>query len=136
MSAPWHIAALAGLAAPALAMAEIEVTPEEPLILPSGLEAELQEMIWDRPGGGLVYRFRFVAPGFTGVDDMSVVMADLEYLCNTFAVPRLANTGPQPGKIVVSLADQPSEFGIFDPDITQIFEAYSVKDGVCIWEMF
>lgn len=131
-----HITALVGLAMPALAMAEIEVAPEEPLVLPSGLEAQLQEMIWDRPGGGLVYRFRFVAPEFTGVGDIDVVMADLEFLCNNFAVPRLASTGPQPGKIIVSLADQPSEFGIFDPDITQIFEAYSVKNGVCIWEMF
>lgn len=130
----WHIAMLVATAG--AGAAEIKVEPKEPLILPSGLEVEFHEMIWDRPGGGLVYRFRFVAAEFKGVDDLDVVMADLEFLCNDFALPRVANTGPQPGRVIVSLADQPSEFGVFDPDITQIFEAYSVKDGSCIWEMF
>ncbi len=106
------------------------------VVLPSGLEAELQEMIWDQPGQGLVYRFRFVAPAFERADDMDIVMADLEYLCTNFALPKLANTGPMPNQVVVSLADKPSEFGQFDPTVTQVFEAYSVKSGTCIWEMF
>jgi len=106
------------------------------VVLPSGLEAELQEMIWDQPGQGLVYRFRFVAPAFEKADDMDIVMADLEFLCTNFALPKLANTGPMPNQVVVSLADKPSEFGQFDATVTQVFEAYSVKSGTCIWEMF
>ncbi len=128
---PLALSLLAGAA-----MAEITAKEEAPVTLPSGLEATLQEMLWDRPGGGLVYRFRFVAEGFEGVDDIESVMADLEFLCNAYAIPRLANTGPKPGRVIVSLADQPSEFGVFDPEITQIFEAYSVQDNTCIWEMF
>lgn len=126
------LAALVAL--PALAQDEAK---EERIVLPSGLQAELQEMLWDRPGGGLVYRFRFVASEFTGADDaFDTAMADLEFLCNSYALPRVAGTGPQPGRIIISLADRPSEFGQFDPDVTQVFEAYTVENGACIWEMF
>jgi len=104
--------------------------------LPSGLEAEFHEMLWDRPGQGLVYRFRFVAPKFEKTDDVDMLMADLQHLCTYYALPKLANTGPMPGQVIISLADKPSEFGQYDPDVTQVFEAYRVKDGACIWEMF
>jgi hypothetical protein len=120
-------------ALPALAQDDAK---EERVVLPSGLEAKLQEMLWDRPGGGLVYRFRFVAPAFEDAQDLDSVSADLEYLCNAYALPRVANTGPEPHRIIVSLADKPSEFGQFDPSVTQVFEAYSVGNGACIWEMF
>jgi hypothetical protein len=39
---------------------------EEALLLPSGLEARLLEVLTDRPGGGLTFLFRFGAEGFTG----------------------------------------------------------------------
>ena len=108
-----------------------------PVVLPSGLEVELQEMLWDRPGGGLVYRFRFVAPELSVKDeDFEALRADLEHLCNDFALPKLANVGPEPSQIIISLADRQSEFGVIDPDVTQVFEAYSVENGACIWEFF
>ena len=129
-----HTAAVALLCTGAAA--QQNEAKEERLVLPSGLEATLQEMLWDRPGSGLVYRFRFVAPDFTGEEDLESIMNDREYLCSTYALPRLAGTGPQPGRIVVSLADKPSEFGRFDPGVTQVFEAYAIENGVCIWEMF
>ena len=107
------------------------------VMLPSGLEAYLQEMLWDRPGGGLVYRFRFVSPGFTVDDeDFDAVRDDLEHLCNAFALERVSNVGPVPSQIIISLADRESEFGVIDPDVTQVFEAYSVEDDACIWEVF
>lgn len=114
-------------------------TKEGRLVLPSGLTAQLQEMLTsapERPGGGPVYRFRFVGPDFTGAEDVARVTKDLEYLCNVFAVPRLPASGPSPGRIVVSLADKPSEFGMFDPGVMQVFESFSVQDQACIWEMF
>lgn len=118
------------------AAAEQDEAKEERLVLPSGLAVSLQEMLWDRPGGGLVYRFRFVAPEFTDAMPFETLMADLEHLCSTYALQRLADIGPQPGRIIISLADKPSKFGEFDPDVTQVFEAYTIEDGVCIWEMF
>lgn len=117
------------MALPALAGDEAVVS------LPSGLEAQLQEMLWDRPGGGLVYRFRFVAPEFTGEESFEVQSVDLEFLCNDFAIPRLADIGPLPSRIVVSLADRSSEFGQFDPDVAQVFESFSLDGETCIWEM-
>lgn len=105
--------------------------------LPSGLEAWLQEMLWDRPGGGLVYRFRFVAQDFiTEGADFDVLRADLEHLCHAVALPRISNVGPEPSQVIISLANRASEFGVMDPDVAQIFEAYSVENGACIWEVF
>ena len=61
-------------------------------------------------------------------------MADLEHLCNAYALPKIAdNTGPKPNQIIISLADKPSKFGQFDADVTQVFEAYRVESGACIW---
>lgn len=104
--------------------------------LPSGLEANLQEVRNERTGDGLVYRFRFVADAFTGTEDFEQQSADLEYLCTDHAAQQLKNLSPAPSKVIVSLADQPSEFGVFNPEVVQIFESFSFEDGACIWEMF
>lgn len=131
----FHI--LAALALVIAAVAQQGEAKEERLFLPSGLEAELQEMLWNRPGIGLTYRFRFVAPDFKGGDeDLEALSADLEFLCNDFALSRLSNQGPAPRQVIISLADRNSEFGVADPTVTQVFEAYRVENGVCIWEMF
>lgn len=109
----------------------------ERLVLPSGLEVYVQEMRLDRTGVGAVQRFRFVAPEFAGVGEaFELVRADLEYLCNSYALARLPAEEPVPDQIVISLADRPSDFGVVDPSVIQVFEAYSVKDGTCIWESF
>ncbi len=132
-----HIpAALLALTLGQGAAAEQDKAKEERLVLPSGLEARLQEMVWNQPGQGLTYRFRFVAPGFTGKEDFETIMTDLEYLCSDYAVPRLSNIGPAPTQLVISLADQESDFGVIDPSVTQVFEAYRLDAGTCIWEMF
>ncbi len=107
------------------------------LILPSGLETRFHEMLWDRPGGGLKYRFRFVADDFSVEQlDFDALQIDLEHLCNEFALPRVSNQGPVPQQVIISLADRESEFGVLNSDVTQVFEAYSVENGACIWEMF
>ena len=112
-------------------------TAEDVVMLPSGLETRLQEMLWDRPGSGLVYRFRFVAEEFAPEGaDFDVLQEDLAFLCNEFALPKVSNVGPVPGQIIISLADRDSEFGVFDPEVSQVFEAYSVDDGACVWEVF
>ncbi len=94
-------------------------------------------MIWDQPGAGLTYRFRFIAPELgqpgRGFDD---VAADFEHLCNTYALPRLSTVGPKPADIIISLSSEATDFGEPSPDVTQFFEAFSLKDGLCIWEYF
>lgn len=110
---------------------------DDQLDVPSGQPVTFQEMIWDQPGGGLTYRFRFVAPeiGAEGrkYEDVEI---DMHHLCQTYAIPRLAQTGPQPSQIVISFSQQATEFGIPDPDITQFFEAYRIENGACILEFF
>lgn len=120
-----------------LGLAQGAAAQEEALPLPSGLDARLQEVLTDRSGDGLVYRFRFVAEGFV-VDEAALdsVQEDLAWLCETYALPRLPVIGPQPSRIVISLADKPSEFGVYDPDVTQVFESFSAQDGTCQWELY
>ncbi|KRS12424.1 hypothetical protein XM53_11590 [Roseovarius atlanticus] len=109
---------------------------EERLVLPSGLEAELQEVITGEAAMGLTVRFRFVAEGFTGAEDFEAQTADLEYLCNDFALERIDMAETTPDRVVISLADRPSQFGQFDPDVAQIFESFSIADAACILELF
>lgn len=129
---------VAGICVAVQALAPAAAAQDEVLRLPSGLEARLQETVSDRhTGSGLVYRFRFVAEGFEGggaaFDD---VTTDLEWLCTEYALPRIADIGPRPGRVVISLADRPSRFGFHDPDVVQVFEAFRPEDGTCNWEMF
>lgn len=121
-----------------VALGPAAAAQEEVLRLPSGLEARFFEMVSDQPaGGGLVYRFRYVAAAFTGGDErFDAVSEDLAWLCETHAVPRISTLGPQPGRVVISLGDRESPFGVYDPAVTQVFEAYRPVDGACIWEMF
>jgi len=125
------IAIAAAAAGPALAQ-EAEL-----VLLPSGLEARLLEVIRGPSSAGQVYRFRFVAEGFAPSEaNVDMVQADLQHLCDAYALERLPGMGPQPAQIIISLADRPGEFGIADPAVRQVFEAYSPEVGACIWEMF
>lgn len=123
---------------PVLVLASAAAAQEEALRLPSGLEARFLDVITDRPeGGGLIYRFRYVAEAFEArPEQVEAIGADLSYLCEVHALPRISNMGPQPRQVVISLADRASEFGVYDPEVTQVFEAFRPEDGTCIWELF
>ena len=107
------------------------------LSVPSGQPVHFMEMLWDRPGGGLIYRFRFIAPeiGQAG-RQYEDVEADMQFLCESFALPRVANTGPQPSQIVISFSQEAVEFGVTTAEIAQFFEAYRVENEACILEFF
>ncbi len=109
--------------------------------MPSGQPVTLQDVIWNEPGpAGLTARFRFIAPEIAregGTIGFETAIADMDALCNDFALPRIdTRTGPQPAQIVVSLSDRPVEFGAMTPEATQFFEAYAIEDGACVWEAF
>jgi hypothetical protein len=116
--------------------------PESPatITVPSGQIVTLQEVIWNAPGpDGLTSRFRFIAPeisGTGGTVDTETALADMLWLCQNYALPRIAQPGPMPSQIVISLADAPVPFGEARPEVTQLFEAYSLQDGQCVWEVF
>ncbi|KAA8606688.1 acetolactate synthase [Salipiger aestuarii] len=109
-----------------------------PVAVPSGMAVSFHEMLWDDSGQGPVYRLRFVAPaiGDGGALDYDALSADMDALCNGVAVPATDGVAPTPARIVISLMAAPTVFGQPSPDTRQIFEAYTLRDGVCIWEAF
>jgi len=123
---------------PALVLGFAAVAQEEALRLPSGLMVRLHEVLTDRPeGGGLIYRFRYVAEAFdAGPAQLASLDDDLVWLCETHALPRISNIGPQPGQVVISLADRESLFGVYASDVIQVFLAYRPAGEDCIEEMF
>lgn len=128
------IAALVAAGAAAAQEATQEATP---VVLPSGLEARLQEVLRQPADGGApVLRFRFVAPGLDRSVPFETIAADLEHLCTEIALARAPEAEAEGARIVVSLGDKPSRYGVPAPDVTQVFEAYRVQDGRCIWEVF
>jgi Family of unknown function (DUF6497) len=121
--------------------AQTQITPGDDTLIavPSGQVVTLQEVVWNAPGvDGLTLRFRFVAPAIApgGTVDFDAATADMLALCQTYALPRMADFGPSVQQIVISLSDRPVVFGATEPDATQFFEAYRVEDGTCIWEIY
>ncbi|WP_245873146.1 DUF6497 family protein [Albidovulum inexpectatum] len=109
---------------------------EERVVTPSGLNAELFEVIRSSPGTqGLTIRFRFVAPKLPSIGVVQA-LSDMEWLCETYAVPRLPSIGPSPAQVVISLSDRPLPFGETDPQATQYFDAFTIDREECRWEPF
>ncbi len=113
---------------------------QDALAVPSGQAITLQDVIWSEEGPlGLALRFRFVAPAIAregGNVDFDTASADMADLCQRFALPRLADLGPAPRQIIISMAAAPVPYGEAAPEVTQFFESYRVENGTCIWEMF
>jgi hypothetical protein len=134
-------AVLAGSAAAQEAGVELVVEPGDGarIEVPSGQEITLQDVIWNAPGpNGLALRFRFLAPGIApgGGVDFETAAADMQHLCDAYALPRIADQGPHPEEVIISLSDVPVPFGETAPEATQFFESFRIEDGVCVWEMF
>lgn len=108
--------------------------------LPSGREVFWAETLSDIAGpAGLTLRFRFIAPALMPAasdEDYAAVAADMQLLCDGFALPRLSEMGPRPEQVVISLADRLVPFGEADEGAVQYFEAYSLANGRCDWELY
>ncbi len=107
------------------------------LPVPSGQPVEFVEVLLDNNPGELWVRFRFIAPKIgstTGRIGYDVASADMEHLCQTLAIPYVAQHELNPARVVISLSDRPVEFGHSEPDATQFFEAYRLEQSNCIWE--
>ena len=102
--------------------------------VPSGRVVQALDVISDQHGpAGATARFRFVVPGLQPDEDTS---ADMQALCDAYALPRTESMVPAPQQIVITFADRAVPFGEAAPDAVQFFEAYTPKDGACVWEMF
>ena len=63
------------------------------ITVPSGQAVQLQDAIWNVDGPlGLTLRFRFVAPAIApgGGVDVETAQADMQALCDSFALPRVS----------------------------------------------
>ncbi len=110
---------------------------EGTIALPSGMVVTYLDTIHSAPGPeGLTIRFRFVAADLAGTPADETTLADMTWLCETYALPRLASTGPAPAQVIITLADRPVEFGTVDPEATQYFEAFRPEGETCQWEAF
>lgn len=129
------IAALAaGLLLAAGACDDDATTADGSVAVPSGRAVQALDVITDGRGTeGAVARFRFVVPGLRAQDDWT---ADMQALCDSYALKRVQGMVPAPRQIVISLAGQAVPFGEAAPDVVQFFEAYSIRTGSCIWEVF
>ncbi|WP_134680110.1 DUF6497 family protein [Paracoccus ravus] len=61
---------------------------------------------------------------------------DIVWLCENWVLPRIASPAPRPQQIVISIADKDIPFGIYDPEVLQLFEAFRLppdRDS-CEWE--
>ncbi|THH35804.1 hypothetical protein E4Z66_12025 [Aliishimia ponticola] len=108
--------------------------------LPSGVSADLQEVLIDTVGSETWIRFRFIAPKIArdsdSAPDFAMLEPDFSHLCVNLAVPYLQNYELEPDKVVISMSDRAVKFGLSDPDATQYFEQFRVEKGDCIWEGF
>ena len=117
------------------AQARLEARETEVLSVPSGQSITFQEAFVDHSPAGRTARFRFVAPHLRAHMEAAgyvAIEADLVHLCEQFALSRIV--APLPELIVISLAEAPIEFGSFDPDVMQVFEAYKPAGESCVWE--
>lgn len=121
-----------------LALLFLPATPiaaQERLLLPSGQDVVVQEILWDEDTQ--TGRFRFIAPWIAAApDDMSAIHADMMALCLEFALPVLRVFHPMSDRLVVSFASEATEFGAVNPDIVQYFEGYTVDGQDCIWSQY
>nr|WP_246531594.1 MULTISPECIES: DUF6497 family protein [Pseudohalocynthiibacter] len=117
-----------------------ETTNPAQIPAPSGQPITFYEIIWGQRGpSGMAVRFRFLAPEIAregGRIEFAQAEEDMKFLCESYALPRIAENGPKPTQIIISLSDRIVEFGSADPAATQFFEAYRPEDTTCIWEGF
>ena len=114
----------------------------DPLVLPSGVTATPHDMIWDEDLS--VIRLRFVVPrlsepGSLYAGDSARVFEDMLWLCET----QIARTEPERDAlleegwtgVVISLMDQPIDFGARDADVFQVFEWFTLTMDGCDLEL-
>lgn len=120
-------------------MTDASVDPQ-PIAVPSGMAVTLLEVIRDTNGtAGLTLRYRYLAPDLAarrGVDEGQALLADMQYLCLTHAMPQVQGSLPMPAQIIISVSETETIFGEATPDIVQVFEGFRPENGLCIWEPF
>lgn len=126
---------------PAQSLDRVTVPGDDtPLLVPSGQQVTLHEVIVDRPSPDTaMFRFRYLAPAIArngGTMDFESSIDDMQRLCETHANARLTAPLPVTVQVIISFADVDVPFGETNPEATQFFMAFGVKDGLCILEPY
>ncbi len=109
------------------------------ITVPSGQPVTLHDIMIETTDQANDYRFRFLTPDIAGSDvlqNIDTLEGDMVHLCQEFALPQIAQGGDVAGRVIISFADRATEFGVAAPDVTQVFESYSIENDTCIWEAF
>jgi hypothetical protein len=122
--------------------AGLGVAQGAPLVLPSGIEAQFHDSIWDEDLSAI--RLRYVVPYLSEPEsiyqaDALRVFDDMQWLCETqitnFFDNWLAVQEEGWEVVVVTLMDKPIEFGARDAETIQLFEWFAVTMDGCEPEM-
>lgn len=106
------------------------------IAVPSGRALSLIDVITNAPGPeGAAARFRFLAPGLTS-EDVEASIADMQAVCDGYALARTDGMVPEPQQIIISFASEAVPFGEAAPDVVQFFESFRVENDACVWEAF
>jgi hypothetical protein len=138
------LALLAALGSVALAVVAFTLPSVEDAIcpmdgdytLPSGRAAELCDILPEtQPFTSATWLVvRMVVPELpeTGVEN---IHTDHDWVCAQIALPAAEAADTPPARLVVQMMAEPFIRGEPAPGITQSVEAYTIRDGVCIWEL-
>ncbi|WP_374431555.1 DUF6497 family protein [Tabrizicola sp.] len=104
--------------------------------VPSGRAVSLIDVITNVPGpAGAAARFRFLVPDLTS-EDVETAAADMQAVCDSFALSRTEGTVPAPQQIIITFMSSAVPFGEAAPDVVQFFESFRIENGACVWEVF
>lgn len=113
---------------------------DAPFAVPSGQGVTLHDVIVDpAPGDLAIYRFRFLAPAIAkvgGTMDFEASIADMQHLCDSYAIQQIMPPMPVAMQVVIAFADVVVPFGETNPDATQFFMAFKIEDGLCVLEPY
>lgn len=113
---------------------------DQSFTVPSGQAVTLNEVIVDQPTpDNATYRFRFLAPAIArtgGTMTFETSIADMQYLCDSYAVQTLTAPLPASLQLIIAFSDMVFPFGDTNPEATQFFVAFSLQDGRCVMDPF
>ncbi|MEO0861097.1 MAG: DUF6497 family protein [Pseudomonadota bacterium] len=107
---------------------------------PSGQPIVLWQVLWERvEGQGTQAILRFIAPEVArdgGSVDYDAAQTDMDWLCASHGLPVASLPSARSDSVVITLMDRPVPRGATDPEATQFFGVYALKNGMCVAEEF
>lgn len=113
---------------------------DDAFVVPSGQAVTLHEVIVDQPSADMaIYRFRYLTPAIAregGTMSFEASIADMQHLCDSYAMQQIMPPMPMATQVIIAFSDVALPFGETNPDATQFFMAFEIKDGLCVLEPF